>query len=138
MARECGTCSACCRWPSVPEIGKPARTPCQYLAKRGHGCVAYEHRPEACASYRCSWLRGTGAEEDQPVRCHVLIDRRLTQFGHVLVAKPLRPEAAMTEKGRAAIQRATRDGVIRVGKMETDHTVIVDRILSQMGLVDGR
>lgn len=79
----------------------------------------------------------------------------------------------MSRKGRAAIQRATRDdglpcvvvdyedtdrvvgaagppdfiaeveskavnGVIRVGKMETDHTVIVDRILSQMGLVDGR
>lgn len=105
--RKCGTCSACCRWPSVPDIGKPARTPCQYLAKQGYGCVAYEHRPEACASYRCSWLRGIGAKEDQPVRCHVLIDRRMTQFGHVLVAKPLRPGAAMSRKGKAAIQRAT-------------------------------
>lgn len=33
----------------------------------------------------------------------------MTQFGHVLVAKPLRPGAAMSRKGRAAIQHATRD-----------------------------
>lgn len=50
-----------------------------------------------------------GDEQDQPDKCGVLIDRRMTQFGHVLVAKPLRPHSAMTEKGRAAIQRATRD-----------------------------
>ena len=50
-----------------------------------------------------------GAREDQPVLCHVMIDRRYTQFGLTLVAKSLRPGAAMTRKGRSAIQRATHD-----------------------------
>ena len=50
-----------------------------------------------------------GDEQDQPDRCGVLIDRRMTQFGHVLVAKQLRPNSAMTEKGREAIEHATRD-----------------------------
>ena len=109
MTRSCGTCSACCRWPSVEEINKPPRTRCQHLEKRGHGCKIYSDRPTACSEYSCSWLRGRGGEEDQPDRCGVLIDRRHTQFGHLLVAKQLRPDSAMTERGREAIRRATRD-----------------------------
>lgn len=50
-----------------------------------------------------------GDEQDQPDTCGVLIDRRMTQFGQVLVAKPLRPNSAMAPKGREAIQHATRD-----------------------------
>ncbi len=50
-----------------------------------------------------------GDEQDQPDTCSVLIDRRMTQFGQVLVAKPLRPNSAMAPKGREAIQHATRD-----------------------------
>ena len=107
--RSCGTCAACCRWPAVEEIKKPPKTRCQYLQKRGHGCKVYDDRPTACADYRCSWLRGMGDEQDQPDRCGVLIDRRMTQFGHVLVAKQLRLNSAMTEKGREAIEHATRD-----------------------------
>lgn len=109
MPRSCGTCSACCRWPAIPEINKPARTTCPHLDKKGYGCTIYKDRPKTCADYQCSWLRGAGAEEDQPFKSHVLIDRRMTQFGHVLVAKSLRPDAAMSRKGRAAIQRATHD-----------------------------
>ncbi len=46
---------------------------------------------------------------DRPDTCGVLIDRRSTQFGVVLVAKSLTPGAAMSGKGQGAIQRATRD-----------------------------
>ena len=107
MTRKCGTCSACCRWPAVAEIDKPAKTPCRYLRNKKFGCTIYSERPTACAQYRCSWLRGVGSTEDRPDRSHVLIDRRMTKFGLALVAKSLKPGAMMAGPGRRAIARAT-------------------------------
>ena len=106
MTRQCGTCSACCRRPSIPEIQKPAYVPCRFLGKKGYRCTIYSDRPSACAKYRCSWLRGIGKKSDQPDKCHILIDRRNNRFGWVLVAKALRPGAAMTRRGQAVISRA--------------------------------
>ncbi len=112
MPRNCGTCSACCRWPSVVEIDKPAREPCRFLGKKGYRCSIYDNRPKACSAYHCTWIRGMGSEHenrDRPDSCRVLIDRRSTQFGVVLVAKSLTPNAAMSPKGQRAIERTTRD-----------------------------
>ncbi len=112
MPRSCGTCSACCRWPSVAEIDKPAREPCRFLGKQGYRCTIYSDRPEACSAYHCTWIRGHGSSmdsRDRPDSCGVLIDRRSTQFGVVLVAKSLFPGAAMSPKGQRAIERTTRD-----------------------------
>lgn len=108
MSRKCGKCSACCRWPSVEEINKPPRVRCQYLHKLNY-CRIYKTRPEMCAEYHCTWIRGIGAKRDQPDTCGVLIDRSSTQFGIVLVAKSLTPNAAMSRDGKLAIQRATKD-----------------------------
>lgn len=47
---------------------------------------------------------------DRPDDCDVLIDRRMTQWGYVLVAKPLKPFARLTNKGQNAMIRAARDG----------------------------
>lgn len=115
MSRKCGTCSACCRWPSIDEgeFHKPARVTCQYLhKKKGYHCTIYEDRPKTCAAYQCSWLRGMGSDfenRDRPDSCGVLIDRRWCQYGHVLVAKSLYPKAALSRKGQAAIMRAVKD-----------------------------
>ena len=122
--RKCGTCSACCRWPSVAEIDKPARVPCQYLHKQGFRCTIYADRPKACAKYRCTWLRGMGATKDRPGSSGVLIDRRSTQFGHVLVAKSLTPNAAMSPKGKRAIERTTRDEGLPCLVIDDDERVI--------------
>ncbi len=63
-----------------------------------------------CMEYRCSWLRGMGATRDRPGTSQMLIDRRMTKWGYVLVAKQLEPGAAKTQKGKNAITRAARDG----------------------------
>lgn len=122
--RKCGTCSACCRWPSVPEIAKPARQPCQYLHKQGFRCTIYADRPESCIKYSCTWLRGRGGNRDRPDTCGVLIDRRSTQFGVVLVAKSLTPSATMSLKGRRAIERATRDEGMPLLVIDDDERII--------------
>lgn len=128
MPRHCGTCSACCRWPSVAEIDKPARVACRFLAKQGFRCTIYEDRPKACSDYRCTWLRGMGSaieNRDRPDTCHVLIDRRSTQFGVVLVAKSLTPGAApMSRKGKRAIERTTRDEGLPLLVINDDEQII--------------
>lgn len=125
LDRKCGICSACCCWPSVEEIDKPARTPCQHLHKQGFRCTIYEDRPEACSAYHCTWIRGLGSKlNDRPNDCGVLMDRRSTQFGVVLVAKSLRSGAAMSLKGKRAIERATRDEGLPCLVIDDDERVI--------------
>ena len=128
--RVCGTCSACCRWPAVPEIDKPARTPCKFLEECGYGCTIYADRPSACTKYRCSWLRGIGAEEDQPDTCHILIDRRRTQWGLVLVAKSLEPGATSTKQGQDTISRAAQESNMLCLIVDHEDT---DRVIGAAG-----
>lgn len=103
--RVCGTCSACCRWPAIPEIDKAARAPCVHLVDGKFGCDRYDDQPKICETYRCSWIRGNGDEEDRPNVCHVLIDMKLTEWGPALVAKSLRPGAVRSRSGLLAIRR---------------------------------
>lgn len=107
--RTCGTCAACCKWPQIPELSKPAMVPCSRLRSCGHGCESYEERPTQCVTYKCSWLRGIGAEADRPNRCGVMIDRRRVEGGITLVAHPLRAKAGRSYKARAAIRRAVAE-----------------------------
>ncbi len=122
--RKCGTCNACCVWPSVEEINKPARTPCQHLHKQGFRCTIYEDRPEVCSKYNCSWLRGMGGNKDRPNETGVLMDRRYTQFGHVLVAKSMWPNASMSPKGKKAIERTTKDEGLPCLVIDDDENII--------------
>lgn len=111
--RECGTCSACCRWPSIPELKKPAGISCKHIINNKFGCNIYETRPKTCSKYFCTWKRGYGDKEDQPNVCHVLIDMKYTKWGRILVAKSLRPNAVRSRRGMVAIQRiaASRDAL---------------------------
>ena len=54
----------------------------------------------------------------------MLIDRRSTQFGVVLVAKSLTPNAAMSPKGQRAIQRTTRDEKLPCLVINDDELII--------------
>jgi len=136
MTRTCGTCSACCRWPSVPEINKPPKTSCKNLFKKGYGCKDYANRPKACAEYLCSWIKGLGVEKDQPDKCHIIIDRKFTQFGIVLVAKQLRPGAAFTGRGKGAISRAAKDAGMLCLITDYDHISKVIGVAGPKELTD--
>jgi Fe-S-cluster containining protein len=101
--RECGSCQACCIWPSIKDV-KPAGERCQHLSQ-GNGCTIYETRPEACRDYMCSWIRGHGGEIDKPEISGVLVDRRWIKGKKVFMAKSLRPGATKARKGLKAIER---------------------------------
>lgn len=53
---QCGECTACCTAYEIPELNKPAFTPCIHLTKSG--CGIYDSRPETCRRFKCSWLNG--------------------------------------------------------------------------------
>ncbi len=61
---------------------------------------------------------------DRPDSCGVLIDRRSTQFGVVLVAQALNPGAAMSPKGKRAIERTTWDEGLPLVVIDDDERVI--------------
>ncbi len=61
---------------------------------------------------------------DRPDTCGVLIDRRSTQFGVVLVAKSLVRGAAMLPKGSRAIERTTRDEKLPCLVINDDEQII--------------
>lgn len=105
--RTCGTCSACCRWPEIPALNKPQGVTCPHLAGCGFECTIYQERPKMCAEFSCSWLQGHGQIFDRPDDCGVLIDRRDSQFGDVLIARDLGTHSY--EMKREAISNISED-----------------------------
>ena len=67
--RSCDECSVCCNIGYVPEIEKPAHTPCPFIKTDKCGsCSIYDkpELPKTCSVYKCSWLKGYGTDEDKP------------------------------------------------------------------------
>lgn len=105
--RECGECHACCVYPSVPALNKPAGVRCEFLAERGN-CSVYQSRPKPCRDYACAWITGYGKNSDRPDRINVLIDQKETQFGNVLVARALIPGSCQTRPAVKAMHRMSK------------------------------
>lgn len=105
VKRTCGSCRVCCVYPEIPALKKPAGQACEFLCEAG--CSAYSQRPRMCKDYQCAWIEGQGKDADRPDRSGVLIDRRPTQFGMVLVARSAvaGSRAIKTKQGRLAIRR---------------------------------
>ena len=54
-ARQCGTCTMCCKTIEVTEIAKPQHVWCAHCTP-GKGCGIYASRPGECAIFSCGWL----------------------------------------------------------------------------------
>lgn len=57
--RSCGSCSLCCKVPSIPLLGKAAGQWCTH-AKPGSGCTIYATRPFVCRRFYCHWMLTPG------------------------------------------------------------------------------
>jgi hypothetical protein len=62
MTNHCGSCTACCRVFSIPEIEKPAGKWCDHCAI-GKGCKVYDTRPKTCVDYECLWLMSQSRDD---------------------------------------------------------------------------
>jgi hypothetical protein len=54
--RECGTCTACCRFMPIADekLTKPTNVLCPHC-EEGRGCKVYDQRPVTCAEWTCGW-----------------------------------------------------------------------------------
>jgi hypothetical protein len=57
--RSCGSCSMCCKVPSIPLLDKPAGKWCAH-ANPGSGCAIHPTRPFVCRSFYCHWMLTPG------------------------------------------------------------------------------
>ena len=55
-ARQCGTCTLCCKVMGIRELEKPPGAWCPHCTA-GRGCNIYSDRPPSCAAFACAWLR---------------------------------------------------------------------------------
>lgn len=75
MARQCGSCSLCCKLLPVSSIHKPGFTHCKF--QRAKGCTIYSARPLSCRLWSCQWLRNEDNRADdlrRPDRARYVID----------------------------------------------------------------
>lgn len=54
-ARECGSCTMCCKLIEVTELEKPQNVWCKQC-KPGKGCGSYDTRPSDCRTFYCGWM----------------------------------------------------------------------------------
>lgn len=71
--RKCGTCTACCVIPAVPELAKPPGFTCLHCD--GKGCLIYEQRPPSCRNFECAWLQGEMPEWMRPDKVGVMVEK---------------------------------------------------------------
>jgi len=72
-ARQCGTCTMCCKLIEVAELNKPQNVWCSHCAP-GKGCRVYDQRPADCRSFNCGWLVDTSLGESwRPDRAKFVI-----------------------------------------------------------------
>lgn len=89
-ARDCGTCSLCCKLLGIGALAKPAGSWCAHCSPPG-GCTIYEGRPQECRDFACLWLESNAlGEEWKPVRSKIVLylvdDSRL--IAHVDAGSP--------------------------------------------------
>ncbi len=95
MVKTCGPCTLCCTVLDIPELAKPAGTPCRHL---GAGCGIYPDRPSPCRVFTCGWLAiGALGEAWRPDIAGFLI-RDERDSGYLCVdVDPARPDAWRAE-----------------------------------------
>lgn len=95
---SCGGCTACCTTHGVLSIQKQPHTPCPSCTQGG-GCNIYEHRPNECQDFTCSWILGNGGgPERRPDKTGIVpVHKMLPEAGLVLNLSEYRQGALHSE-----------------------------------------
>lgn len=111
--RNCGPCTACCRYMAVSELDppKPAFQRCQH--QRGRGCAIYKERPQGCSYYSCAWLLGLGPRQARPDKLGVAFSAfESPQLGPYMQAHELRKGALDKPLARNLVALAAQHGLV--------------------------
>jgi uncharacterized protein len=120
--RCCGSCSLCCRLPSIAALEKPIDTWCMHCRPGNGGCSIYADRPPACRTFNCGWLEPhiwNGllllTEEWFPARCHFYLTFD-DVAGIAVHVDPDFPDAWRAEPYHSALWNLPAPVSIRIGR----------------------
>ena len=132
---HCGTCTACCRVFSIPELkDKKAGEWCQHCTV-GVGCKIYPEHPKTCQDFACLWLlsqsRGDAEKlpmEMRPDRSKVVISPSTDHSMIVFTTMPGSPHAWRKPLFEKVIARLIRGGLRMVaGEPGSLRKIVVDK-----------
>jgi hypothetical protein len=113
--RACGTCSLCCKLPSVLEIDKHIDEWCKHCRPGKGGCTIYEQRPQACKKFTCGWLEGKLGDEWFPAKCKMYVTAGPPNERFRVIVDPAFPDAWRREPHYSQL-KAIAPILIRVGR----------------------
>jgi hypothetical protein len=142
-ARDCGTCTLCCKLLAVQEIEKPAWTMCAHCDE-GRGCRVYDSRPKQCRLFNCHFLTNRKLREHwRPSKSRIVLVVAADGMRIGAHVDPERPAAWRREPFYSALKEWARMSVatpgvigqvlVSIGK----HTIVIlpDRDVD-LGLVE--
>ena len=150
-AKQCGSCSLCCKTMVIPELAKPKDSWCPNFV-RGSGCAIYADRPKSCRDFTCYWLLDPGmGPEWKPDRCKMVLDARqdwLVVHVDPAAQSPWRQEpyfSYLVEMSARNIARGARvlvmergrtiiilpDGDVDLGVVTPQDRIVVNKVMTQ-------
>jgi hypothetical protein len=89
QARQCGSCSLCCKVLGIAALEKPVGAWCTHCVQ-GRGCAIYDDRPAECRGFVCGWLRDERlGDEWYPKRSKIVLTYEQDRFvAHVDASTP--------------------------------------------------
>jgi len=117
--RSCTPCHACCDYPAIPELDKPAYQLCAHASC--DGCGIYAERPQPCRDYRCLWIEGEFDDGDRPDQIGLAFDQPSLVADHsdyagvhVICAREVWPGAREGVRAQNLILRLSRAMIVRL------------------------
>ena len=117
--RSCAPCSACCDYPALPQLDKPAYELCAHASEAG--CGIYAERPQPCRAYLCLWIEGEFDDGDRPDQIGLAFDRPSAIAEHpdyagvhVICARELWDGAREGVRAQNLVLRLSRAMIVRL------------------------
>jgi hypothetical protein len=113
-ARQCGTCTLCCKLLTIEELGKPAGQWCPHCIQ-GRGCAIYADRPNECRGFQCGYLMWPALGEHWlPARSKLVVAFKPDGNEIVIHVDPGMPNAWRAEPYYSEIRNMAAHGVYTI------------------------
>lgn len=109
--RTCGTCTLCCKLPSVEVLNKPIGKWCTHCVI-GRGCLVYHTRPEECRDFYCGFMTLPQlGEEWRPSTSKLIVGIETGGNSIFVHVDPTRPDAWKSEPFYSKLREWARNAV---------------------------
>ena len=127
-AKECGTCSMCCKLLYIEELAKPPGQWCPHVVQ-GKGCGIYETRPRPCRAFSCHWIKLEALDDRwRPDRCGFLL-WWVSETVLMVVVEPTKPDAWKRQPFYGQLKEWSKTALTGVGmvvvKVRNNATVLL-------------